>query len=195
MLRKSLAAILIPLAISGTAFAGAPATGKAETPRAETSQKDTKLSSSFSTLHAVGQWANKLSEMADERAKSDLVKDYARAMGTANAKVDEKLQLIAKKNGIAVVDLDPETEQGKSLLDRKKGEMVLLGSLQGDAFDKEYMTLVTNTQQSVINLLKATKASAKDQDVKQFINELTTTVQNRLKKAQAIMIKVYADNV
>ena len=46
------------------------------------------------------------------------------------------------------------------------------------------MTLVTNTQQSVLNLLKASKASAKDADVKQLISELTTTIEGRLKTAQ-----------
>jgi predicted outer membrane protein len=105
------------------------------------------------------------------------------------------MQLIANKHGIGVVALDPKTEDGKSLLDRIKAETVLLGSVEGDAWDKEYMTLVTNTQQSVINLLKASKAMAKDQEVKQFIGELMTTVQGRLKTAQDIMIKVYGDKV
>jgi predicted outer membrane protein len=133
--------------------------------------------------------------MADKRAKSDLVKGYARSMATSNASASSKLQLVANKHGIAVVALDPKTEDGKSLLDRIKAETVLLGSVEGDAWDKEYMTLVTNTQQSVINLLKASKAMAKDQEVKQFIGELMTTVQGRLKTAQDIMIKVYGDKV
>ena len=102
---------------------------------------------------------------------------------------------IAKKDGIEIKPLDPQTEEGKSLLDRMKAETVLLGSLEGDAFDKEYMTLVTNTQQSVIHFLEANKASAKDPDVKQFLGDMTTTVQNRLKTAQDIMAKVYGDSI
>ena len=102
---------------------------------------------------------------------------------------------IAKKTGIDIAPLDPQTEEGKSLLDRMKAETVLLGSLEGDAFDKEYMTLVTNTQQSVIHLLETSKASAKDPEVKQFLGDMTTTVQNRLKTAQDIMAKVYGDNI
>lgn len=197
MLRKTLAAIFIvtPLFLSGATFAGKPASGQADTSRSEPSDKEAKLSRSFSLLHAVGQWANKLSEMADERAKSDLVKGYARTMATANAKAEEKLQLVAQKHRIAIVELDPQTEQGKSVLDRMKAETVLLGSLTGDAFDKEYMTLVTNTQQSVINMLKATKASATDPEVKQYLGDLTTTVQSRLKKAQDVMLKVYGNNI
>jgi len=93
------------------------------------------------------------------------------------------------------VPLDPQTEAGKSLKDRVKAETALLGSLQGDAFDKEYMTLVTNTQQSVIPFLEGRKEMANDPEVKQFLGELTTTVQNRLKLAQEILAKVYGDRI
>ena len=76
-----------------------------------------------------------------------------------------------------------------------KAETVLLGSLEGDAFDKEYMTLVTNTQQSVIHVLQTSKASATDPEVKQFLGDTQTTVQNRLKTAQDILAKVYGNKV
>ena len=103
--------------------------------------------------------------------------------------------LVAQKHGIDVVALDPQTEDGKSVLDRMKAETVMLGSLEGDAWDKEYMTLVTNTQQSVIHLLGAAKALAKEQEVKQFLGDLTTTIQGRLKTAQDIMAKIYGDEI
>ena len=91
--------------------------------------------------------------------------------------------------------LTPQTEEGKSLLDRMRGEAALLGSLEGDAFDKEYMTLVTNTQQSVIHYLETRTAWAKDQEAKQFLSDLTTTIQTRLKTAQDVMAKVYGDTI
>jgi predicted outer membrane protein len=153
------------------------------------------LGEALTVLHAVSQWSIDLSKMADTRAKSDLVKDYAREMATANADKDAKLMGIAQKHGIEVAPLDPQSEEGKSLLDRIKAETALLSSLDGDAFDKEYMTLVTNTQQSVIHFLEGHKAAAKDQDVKQFIGDMRTTVQNRLKTAQDIMAKVYGDTI
>lgn len=189
MLRKRLAAMFIPLFIitgTGAAFA---------TGRPDTSEKAAKLSETFSALHAVGQWSVNLSEMADKRAKSDLVKGYAREVVTTTTNSDAKLLQVAQKNGIEVGPLNPQTEEGKSLLDRMKAESVLLGSLEGDAFDKEYMTLVTNTQQSVIHVLDTNKALAKDQEVKQVLGDITTTVQNRLKSAQDIMAKVYGDKI
>jgi predicted outer membrane protein len=192
MLRKRIAALFVPvfIATTGAALANPPVTA-----RVDTAEKATKLGDALSVLHAVSQWSTGLSGMADPRAKSDLVKDYAREMTTANADKDDKLMGIAKKHGIELAPLDPRTEAGKSLLDRVKAETVMLGSLEGDAFDKEYMTLVTNTQQSVIRFLETQKAAATDQDVKQFLGDLTIVVQNRLKKAQDIMEKVYGDRV
>jgi predicted outer membrane protein len=192
MLRKRLAAMFIPLFITttGAALAGSPASGGADT-----SEKAAQLSENFSLLHAVNQWSVKVSETADKSAKSDLVKGYAHAMATANPNLDAKLLDIAQKHGIAIKPLDPATEEGKSVLDRMNGQTVLLGSLQGDAWDKDYMTLVTNMQQSVLHLLESSKALTKDPEVKQFLGDLTTTIQNRLKTAQDVMAKVYGNEI
>jgi predicted outer membrane protein len=189
MFRNRLAAVFVPLFIARAAFAGAPAPGESDT------KGKASLSKTFSVLHAVGQYSTQLSEMADKRGKSDLVKSYARDMAASNADLDAKLMQVAQKRGIEVVPLDPQTEEGKSQMDRFKAETELLNSLEGDAWDKEYMTLVTNTQQSVIHMLESRKAAAKDPDVKQLFGDLITKVQSRLKRAQEIMAKVYGDNV
>jgi predicted outer membrane protein len=180
---------LFVLANTGAAFASPSASGKTDT--AETGN----LGEALTVLHAVGQWSVDVSKMADERAKSDLVKNYARTISTANADTDAKLMEIAKKNGIEVAALDPKTEEGKSLLDRMKAETLLLSSLKGDAFDKEYMTLVTNTQQSVSHFLEAHKAAAKDPAAKRLMGDMYSTIQQRLKTAQDILAKVYGDSI
>jgi predicted outer membrane protein len=190
MLRKSLAAMFVSLFVAEVAFAGLSTPGQADTP-----EKAAKLSEALSVLHAANQWSMNLSEMADKRAESDLVKSYARTMATANASTDAKLQSLAQKDGVEITPLNPQTEEGKSLLDRIKGETVLLGSLEGEAFDKEYMTLVTNTQQSVIHVLDTNKARATDQGVKQVLGDMSSNVQGRLKTAQDVLAKVYGDTI
>jgi predicted outer membrane protein len=149
----------------------------------------------LSMLHAACQAAIKVSDLADERAKSDLVKAYARTVSSGNAKFDAKLMLIAQKQGIKILPLDPQTEEGKSLSARLKAEAVMLGSLEGDAFDKVYMTLVTNTQQSIMNLANKRIESATDPEVKAFFTDLKTVIENRLTTAQEILAKVYGDEI
>jgi predicted outer membrane protein len=191
-LRGRLKATLVPLfvtAMTGAAFAATPASGGAD------AEKTAKVGEAFSILHAVAQWAVDLSKLADERAKSDLVKNYAHEVATQNTDKDAKLMAAAEKHGIEVAPLDPKSEEGKSLLSRMSGEKALLSSLEGDAFDKEYMTLVTNTQQSVIHFLEAHKAAATDPDVKAVLGEMTAKVQARVKEAQAVMAKVYGNKI
>lgn len=190
MFRKRLAAISMLFFSTGPAFGSAVDAG-----RSDTSEAPANLSATFSMLHAVSQYGEGVSQMADQRARSDLVKAYARDMVTSNEAVDAKLQAVAQKHGLSVGPLNTQTEEGKSLLERIRAEEVLLGSLQGDAWDKEYMTLVTNSQQSVVHVLDTAKASAKDQDIQQFLGDLTVTVQNRLRRAQDIMAKIYGDEM
>jgi predicted outer membrane protein len=193
MLRKSLTAVFMSLfitGVTGAAFGAPPAHGTAAAPEASA-----KLNDAFSSLYAVNQWSVDVSKLADSRAKSDLVKDYARSVASANATADTSLQSVAQKGGLTISPLNPQTEEGASLIDRMKGESALLESLQGDAFDKEYMTLVTNTQQSVLHVLDASKASATDPGVRRFLDDQVNIVQGRLRTAQTIMAKVYGQSV
>jgi hypothetical protein len=57
------------------------------------------------------------------------------------------------------------------------------------------MTLVTNTQQSVLHLLDTSKASATDPGVKRFLEDQINVVQSRLRTAQNIMAKVYGQTI
>ena len=179
MLFKKLAVVFMPFFF----FAAAALAGNSDLERA------------LSVLHAASQAAIKVSNLADKRAKSELVKAYARTVSRSNAELDAKIMLFAQKQGIKVLPVDPQTEAGKSLIDRLQAEAVMLGSLKGDAFDKAYMTLVTNTQQSILQLAKAGIASATDPAVKAFFTDLKTIIENRLTTAQDILAKVYGDEV
>ena len=179
------------VAVALSAFAAAALVGN---PPEVSGAAEPNRERGLSILHAASQAAIKVSDLADTRAKSDLVKAYARTVSSGNAKFDAKLMLIAKKQGIQVV-VDPQTEEGKSLLARLKAEAEMLGSLDGDAFDKMYMTLVTNTQQSIMNLANKRIESATDPEVKAFFTDLKTVIENRLTTAQDILAKVYGDEI
>ena len=187
MLFKKLAVVFMPFFFAAALVGNsAEVSGAADGPN---------LERALSVLQAASQAGIKVSALADKNAKSDLVKAYANTVSSANAGLDAKIMLIAKKQGIKVLPLDPQTEAGKSLIDRLQAEAVMLGSLKGDAFDKMYMTLVTNTQQSVIQLVGARIASATDPEVKAFFTDLKTIIENRLTTAQDILAKIYGDDI
>ena len=124
MLFKKRAVVFMPFFFAAAALVG----NSAEVSGAEDKPN---LTRALSELHAASQTAIKVSDLADKRAKSDLVKAYARTVSSGNAQLNAKLMLIAQKQGIKVLPLDPKTEAGKSLSDRLKAETVMLGSLRG----------------------------------------------------------------
>ena len=127
-----------------------------------------------------------LAKIARDHAANSDVKQFAQVMLDDHTKAGDELKQIATSNSIPI-DTKIDDKQ-KSLMDK-------LSKLNGADFDKEYMSLVTNTQQSVIRLLETHKAAAKDPAVKQLMGDMTTTVQNRLKTAQDILAKVYGDSI
>lgn len=193
MLIKKLAVIGIPLFISGAALAGSPS--PAQTGQAESSEVDATLSQSFSRLHALVQGAINVSELAVENAGSELVKQYARSVASGNVELDQKIQSLAAEYSVEIVALDPQTEVGKSLLARLEAEKVMLSSLKGDAFDKMYMTLVTNAQQSILKFAEVRIATATNERVREFFTNLKTLISGRNTIAQGILEKVYGDDL
>jgi predicted outer membrane protein len=188
MLLKRLAVICIPFFFSAAALASTPGAG-------ENSPADAALSRAFSALHAVVQGAINVSDMAAENASSDLVKQYASSVSSGNAALDAKLMALAADQSIAIVAIDPQTEAGKSLIARLEAEKTMLSSLEGDAFDKEYMTLVTNAQQSVIKFADGRIAESTNDRVKEFFTSLKALIIGRNTIAQEIMEKVYGDEL
>jgi len=102
MLRTRLAAMFIPLFITGAALADNP-----KPMGADTTEGAAKVSATFSTLETVNKWAINISEMADKRAKSDLVKSYAHTVATANTIFEQKLDTLAQKHGMDIAPPGP----------------------------------------------------------------------------------------
>jgi predicted outer membrane protein len=202
MLLKKIAVIGLPLFLSAAALAetqrgveGNQSPAQESQSEAESSQIDEALSKSFSVLHAAVEGAINVSNLAAENAKSELVKEYASTVASGNAALLEKIKAIAAENSVTIVALDPQTEAGKSLIDRLEAEKAMLASLKGDAFDKLYMTLVTNAQQSVLKFAEVRIATATNERVKEFFTNLRTLVSGRNTIAQGIMEKVYGDDL
>ena len=167
---KGLAAMFMALFVianTGAAFASPPASGKTDT--AETGN----LGEALTVLHAVGQWSIDAQQDGRREGKVGSREELCpRRWRLRMRRRTPSSWRSPRKMGSRWQPLDPKTEEGKSLLDRMKAETLLLSSLKGDAFDKEYMTLVTNTQQSVSHFLEAHKAAAKDPAVKQFMGDM-----------------------
>jgi putative membrane protein len=122
-----------------------------------------------------------MGQLAQQKASSTQVKEFAARMVTDHTKANEELKQLAQAKGIAVSDA-PQKEH--------HGHIDKLSKLSGVEFDRQYMAhMVSDHRKTVAEFQKASE-SAKDIEVKTFAGKTLPTLQDHLNRAQAIQANV-----
>ncbi len=163
---------------------GAPsaATQGTDTPAATgRSAKSTKSSLSHSDRKFIEDAAKggmaevALAKVAQERAASPEVKQFAQQMEQDHSKANEKLRQLAEAKGVTM-------PAGPKAGD--KHEESKLSKLQGQDFDREYMDYMVKDHQKDVKEFQKQARKAKDADVKSFAEQTLPTLQQHLQLAQ-----------
>lgn len=115
--------------------------------------------------------------LAQEKANSPAVKDFAAMMVKDHSAANEKMKEIAATKSISL----PTSASIGQMATKTK-----LQVLSGDTFDKSYIKSQIKAHQDTIVLLKKEIASGQDPDAKAFAKTTLPVVQNHLKKIKAI---------
>ena len=118
----------------------------------------------------------KLGKVAEENAKSDVVKKFGVQAVTDHSLMNKELRKIATKQGIALTEkLDPKHQE---LLDD-------LTKLKEVAFDKAYTKDMVADHEKAIELFENEVKTGRDTDVKAWAEKCLPTLREHLKSAQA----------
>jgi predicted outer membrane protein len=147
----------------------------------------TRLLAAIRTLAQEGVDAGKL---AQQRASSQEVKDYAtRAVAENQASLDQLADLIKAKK----IELDASAIQSDPLLRAEKETaregIERLRSLSGTAFDAAYMTAQRPRQALLAQLATEGPQVSKDADVGNVLRTMAQQGRDRMTKAHAILPK------
>jgi len=116
----------------------------------------------------------RLAEMAEEKASSDAVHDFAVAMIHDHEKAKEKLAQLARERDIELPEqLSPEA---KALEER-------LGKLKGQEFDDAYMDAMVEEHVEAIELFRQASRSG-DGEVERYAKEMLPVLEKHLKLAR-----------
>ena len=131
---------------------------------------------SFVEKAALGGMAEvELGNLAQQKASSDQVKQFASRMVEDHGKANDELKQIASSKGI---DLP-------TALDRKhRSDVDRLGKMSGAQFDRAYMSHMVDDHKKDVADFKKASTSAKDGDVKGFASKTLPTLQEHLQLAQ-----------
>lgn len=153
------------------AFAAAPIVAQTGLPRtAKPTDQVFLLNTAKANLAEV-----ELGKLALQNASSDQVKTFAKRMVDDHSKANEELRaLAASKNVVLPSAVDP---QDMAVHDK-------LMALKGEAFDREYITMMVAGHAKVAESLRVESESGKDADVKAWADRTLPTVEVHLKMAR-----------
>ena len=130
----------------------------------------------FAQKAAVGGMTEvQLSKLAQQKAMSNPVKEFASRMVDDHTKANDELKQIASTKG-----MDLPTE-----LDAKgKATMAKLGPMTGGGFDRAYMRAMLDDHSATVALFTKEAKSGRDSDLKGFASTTLPTIKDHLKMAQ-----------
>ena len=114
-------------------------------------------------------------KLAEQRATSPQVKQFAQRMVQDHTKAGDELKAIASARGVT----PPAT------MDRKhQRAMEKLGKLSGAEFDREYMKHMVDAHKQTVSLFEKQAKSGKDGDLKSYAIKTLPTLKDHLAQAQ-----------
>jgi len=183
MLRIPIKAVLLStlfvLPITASAQSTNPATDMS--PNTETKSTKDNLSGSdesfFTKAAEAGLAEIEGAKLAQQKASTSEVKDFAARMITDHTKVSEELKALAVKKGVTL-PTEPSLIQ--------KGEIKAL-SLLDDKFDENYVDrMAVSAHESTITLFKDTVKDSEDADIKAFAQKTLPALESHLDMAKKL---------
>ena len=153
------------------------ATGSMTVTSKASTDKVSGADKSFAEKAAIGGMAEvQLGNMAQQKAASEQVKQFAARMVTDHSKANDELKQIASTKGMQL----PAAPD-----DKHKKEMDRLQKMSGADFDKAYMSHMVDDHKKDVSEFKKQAGSGNDADLKAFASKTLPTLQEHLQLAQA----------
>jgi len=162
-----------------------PETTKPSKPAGSQSTAASGLSAAdqaFAKEAAIGGMAEvDLGKLAASKATNPDVKQFGQRMVDDHGKANDELKSWASQKNLTLpMDLDA----------KHKNEHARLEKLSGDAFDKQYMTLMVSDHNKDVAAFQRESKTAKDADLKAWAAKTLPTLEDHQKSAKEINAKV-----
>jgi putative membrane protein len=136
-----------------------------------------KADQAFVTKAAQGGMAEvELGKLAQQKASSPEVKNFAQRMVDDHSKANDELKSIAEKKNITI----PTAIDSKD-----KAEYNRLSKLSGTAFDRAYMDAMLKDHRTDVSEFQYEARAGQDADVRGFASKTLPTLQEHLKQAES----------
>ena len=132
-------------------------------------------------LHTSNQMEILTGTLAEERAQSKEVKQFARTLSKEHQKNDKQLTQMAKKQGVT---LKPE------MSDEQKESFEQLFQAQGPEFDRQFLQVQQQAHERTIQQLQQAQDEVQDPKLQAMIKQTLPALQKHHKEANRLMMKI-----
>ena len=138
--------------------------------------------------HNVNLMEIDMGKMAKERGSARAVKAYGTTLITDHTKADKQSQALAKKKGASLVDhaLPAGDETARAEHDKAMATMERLRGLEGEEFDREFLTAMVEDHTKELAKVDAALATVTDPQLKAHLKKVRPTLKKHADKARAL---------
>lgn len=136
-------------------------------------------------LHHANQKEISAARMAQERASSAAVKDYATNLIEEHSAADDKLIALARRKGMN----EDKLRRPYDALPHGTLAMAKMRAMSGAAFDREFTTRMVSNHQKTIDQVRASRGLVKDAELRALLDELLPKLQRHHERAHALAPK------
>lgn len=150
-------------------------------------QTDLSQSELLDKLHKVAVGHTEMGNLAQTRARSDKVKRLGERMSKDFVNLDQQFIDYAKKNDIVLSDATGMFKgSDKKGASQKSESMERLGKLQGDAFDRAFLTSAIDGCEKFIPILEGAKGKFDDARFDRVLGKAIDTLKGYQKDAEKL---------
>jgi putative membrane protein len=179
MFKKLQVGIVAPaVALACLCLPGAAAQSRGHDTDAAKQSKLTQSERTFVRKAAEGGVAEvELGQLAEQKASSPQVKEFAQRMVNDHTKANDQLKQVANEENVTIpTKLDAKDEATKDRLEK----------LSGAQFDRAYMADMVRDHTKDVTEFRTEAKTAKDPAVKNFASQTLPTLEDHLKEARNV---------
>jgi putative membrane protein len=128
---------------------------------------------------ADGQAEVELGRLAQQKASSKQVKDFAAMMVRDHTKAGDELKAVATQAHIDLTEANADTDEHEDLRER-------LSKLSGAQFDREYIKAMVDDHENAVNDAEDKASGSNNEEVKAWASKALPTLKKHLEQAKQI---------
>lgn len=138
-------------------------------------------------LHHVNQTEIQLAQLAEQKATSNDVKEYAKTMIKDHQAADQKLTDWAKKKNLTLAEVQPANDVAQKKMAAEQANRDLLQSLEGKPFDTMYLANQVAGHDLVLGLLTSAEPQFAKADIVPLLKNLEPVVREHRNRAYKLL--------